>query len=48
MLITLRCSGVTGRSLSQAFGLATVLDYHRRAADLNRWAACSMSKIRCF
>ena len=25
----------TGRSLSQAFGLATVLDYHRRAAELN-------------
>jgi deazaflavin-dependent oxidoreductase (nitroreductase family) len=25
--------------LSQAFGLATVLGYHRRAAELNRWAA---------
>ena len=30
---------VTSRSLSQAFGLATVRVYHRRAAELNRWAA---------
>ena len=40
-----RCSGrglrrgVTGRSLSQALGLATVLGYHRCAAELNRYAA---------
>jgi hypothetical protein len=30
---------LTGWSLSQAFGLATVLGYHRRAAEFNRWAA---------
>jgi hypothetical protein len=30
-------SRLTGRSLSQAFGLANVLGYHRRAAELNRW-----------
>jgi len=28
---------LTSRSLSQAFGLATVRVYHRRAAELNRW-----------
>ena len=33
--------GSTSRSLSQAFGLATVLGYHRRAAELNRWAVFS-------
>jgi len=33
---------LTGRSFSQAFGLATVLDYHRRAAELNRWAVVSL------
>jgi len=27
---------LTGRSLSQAFGLASVRVYHRRAAELNR------------
>jgi len=26
-----------GRSLSPAFGFATVRVYHRRAAELNRW-----------
>ena len=31
--------GSTGRSPSQAFGLATVRVYHRRAAELNRSAA---------
>ena len=33
--------GSTGRPLSQAFGLATVRVYHRRAAELNRWAVYS-------
>ena len=32
---------LTGRPLSQAFGLATLLGYHRRAAELNRWAVFS-------
>jgi hypothetical protein len=31
--------GSTSRSQSQAFGLAAVRVYHRRAAELNRWAA---------
>ncbi len=35
---------VTGRSLSQAFGLATVRVYHRRAAELNRSAVTSTSQ----
>ena len=36
--------GVTGRSLSQTFGLATVRVYHRRAAELNRSAVTSTSQ----
>jgi len=38
--------GSTGRSLSQAFGLAAVRVYHRRAAELNRWAVCSSLRNR--
>jgi hypothetical protein len=37
---------LTGRSLSQAFGLAIVRGYHRRAAELNRWAVCSSFRKR--
>ena len=39
---------LTGRSRSQTFGLATVRVYHRRAAELNRWAAHKVALIdRC-
>jgi predicted RNase H-like HicB family nuclease len=34
---------VTGRSHSRAFGFAAVRVYHRRAAELNRWAAKTAS-----
>ena len=37
--------GSTSRSLSQAFGLARVRVYHRRAAELNRWAEHSAFTI---
>jgi len=37
---------LTSRHLSQAFGLANILGYHRRAAELNRWAAlCSRTRL---
>jgi hypothetical protein len=31
--------------LSQVFGLATVRVYHRRAAELNRWAAAKARRV---
>ena len=37
---------LTSQSLSQAFGFATVLGYHRRAAELNRWATASVGKYQ--
>jgi hypothetical protein len=35
----------TGRSWSQAFGLAAVRVYHRRAAELNRSAAQDLAAL---
>jgi hypothetical protein len=37
---------ITGRRHSQAFGLAIILLYHRRAAELNRWAAWHVARLK--